>query len=233
MSEEDSADEEIRPRADSDRLAGAGGERLRAAGPAFDPAAPAGADDSGRKLSALLGPMRSSISFRAAKASRSRRRPFIARSIFFSSTVFSTRSRAATPMRPASTSVTPIMARCSCARSADGATRSRTSSSTVCCRKPPPAPALRRIGRWSSLWACAGIARPSDYEGGARTLRRWRRGGPRRLASLRRSRFGRILRSRLALVLRPLRERRFFGCEPQDGRLSSTANRSFPLTSSS
>ena len=27
-------------------------------------------------------------------------------------------------------------------------------------RKQPPAPALRRTGRWSSSWACAGTARP-------------------------------------------------------------------------
>ena len=115
--------------------------------------------------SALSAPMRSSINCRGARVSKSRRRPSIAPSIFFSSTASSTRSRAATPMRPASISATPITARCSCAKSADGATRSRTSSSTVCCRKPPPAPASPRIGKWSNSSAYAGTARNNGSNG--------------------------------------------------------------------
>ena len=151
--------ERFGPRAGGGRLAGAGGERLRAAGLASDPPPPAGAGHSGRKLR----PPRSLCDHRPALASRGqagRAADRLSHARFFSRARFSsTRSRAATPMRPASTSVTPIMARCSCARNADGATRSRTSSSTVCCRKRRRAPALLRIGRWSSLWACAGTAR--------------------------------------------------------------------------
>ena len=40
----------------------------------------------------------------------------------------------------------------------DGAMKSRTSNSTVCCGKRPPAPALPGTGKWSSSWACAGTA---------------------------------------------------------------------------
>ena len=56
-----------------------------------------------------------------------------------------------------------------CARNAAAATRSRTRRSRACSRRPPPAPASRRTGRWSKCRDCAGsAARPR--EGGRREV---------------------------------------------------------------